>query len=293
MISEHDRLSAEVNHLKALLGDLEQEDWVGRKSLQRRLAQVEAELRRTSAVPTAPAAAVTFRGAPVEGSKGSEAKFTATALEKFTKLLGELANQTRARLVDAQSAPMPDFLLTGVATGSFGFVIEERNSTPETTVLQSAGDLLNASTDDDRFADALEDTDTQVLQSLTAFLTTLKAHGATVRVAGADWRAALDDDETLSAAIKRTQTAKDESEQRFRGTLVGLLPNDRRFEFRKHPSQEIVQGKFSAKTQRVKEAAFEAGFNKMGVATVRVRTFKRPWGDATRTSFELVDFEVE
>lgn len=37
---------------------------------------------------------------------------------------------------------------------------------------------------------------------------------------------------------------------------------------------------------------FLASINKRGTATVRVRTFVRPWGGATRTSYELLDFEA-
>jgi len=120
----------------------------------------------------------------------------------------------------------------------------------------------------------------------------LSSGGATVRFSGSAFRAGFDDDETLSDALRRVGSIKNEAEQVVNGLLSGLLPQDRRFEFAPEGGKEILKGIVPPEVfKRIGELLI-AGLRSRGQATLLVRSFEQPWSDEPRRTYQLLDFKV-
>src|SRR5208337_1305586 len=79
-------------------------------------------------IPPAPETiALTFRGAPVDGSRSITADFAGEALVAFNAAIGALAASfpaNGATLEPGHVAPNRALKIVGIATDSFGFVLE-------------------------------------------------------------------------------------------------------------------------------------------------------------------------
>ena len=125
---ELDFLRSEVATLKGFLTSLPSKRVIERMGLEHRLEEAEARLVELEWQPLGKPLAITFRGAPVEGTRSIDANFGSTALKAFIKAtdtvaasLGadELKERGRLPAVVNRSLRIVD-----TARGSFGFELE-------------------------------------------------------------------------------------------------------------------------------------------------------------------------
>ena len=233
---------------------------------------------------------MTFRGRPVHESQAIRADFAARALKATNSFFAAIGMHLRSQLDAASESLIPSLAVTGTARGSFGFELEESGIAETGSVLRAASELIEATKSDDAFAAALQDSNEDVVHALARFVRMLSSGGATVRFSGPAFRAGFDDDETLSDALRRVGSIKNEAEQVVNGLLSGLLPQDRRFEFAPEGGKEILKGIVPAEVFRRIGDRLIAGLRSQGQATVLVRSFEQPWSDGPRRTYQLLDF---
>jgi hypothetical protein len=241
---ELDSLSAEASSLDQLLGSrTAAEDPIGYFQYSQRLAELRDEISHMQDVAEHSASvALFFAGRPVIGSRGIRADFAGKAVEVFQDMVskrfaanevGELGQRGRIPLRSNS-----DLMLTDVARGSFGVVLEESVETvpfADTQLKVVLDEVVSSmqkavSVDGESFEELLEDIDNRYLRSLGAFFELLDESDATLRIVEGDNDRQLDGEE-IHRGRERTSAA--EIQERDDQQLVGvvyLLPAHRRFE---------------------------------------------------------------
>lgn len=204
-----------------------------KETLERQISELQTQ------VATGASLALFFGGLPVFGSRGIKADFGAKAIEQFqdvvTKRFAEFQGPigTRGPLKQADQA---DLMITDIARGSFGFVLEELNQdhlveSPLKHVVDDVIDLIyqTSAPDEGAFDSFVEAVDPRVLASLRSFFQILDGEGASMRIVE-DQREFSLPREAIARARSRTDTIEiSETEEPFEGKLY-LLPEGRKFE---------------------------------------------------------------
>ncbi len=238
---EIESLQADLATVKALLaGRTKEEDPLGWHQLSNRRRYLEEDLAKLTAEAChAAAVALYFGGRPVLGSRGIVADFGARAVEQFQTLVstqfGALDGPLAAK-GPIKAKGRTQFMITDVARGSFGFVLEEIGAeqmvdTPLKDVLERLLDTLyrTASTDEAAFEEAAEAIDDRLLASLRSFFKTLDDGGATLRLVENERDFFLNRD-AVSLGRERVEDLKiDESTAEVDGTLY-YAPKSGRFD---------------------------------------------------------------
>ncbi|MCD9554671.1 hypothetical protein GLP31_19585 [Photobacterium carnosum] len=237
-------LKIDIASVQRLLADAERYgDFIAKKTYINKLNQLNNELQSLEQeYITNACVGLFFDGDAVVGSKGILASFAGHSLESFQELVnkvfaynengslgarGIIANQTSSNL-----------MITGVAKGSFGFILNELSDQMELTetslkiTVDSVIELINDSTldDDSKFSLAIEKIDQRILQSLKNFFITLDKGNTTLRIVGDKKEYKLGHN-AISLARKRTEaTVINEEEKTKDLKLIGLLPESCRFE---------------------------------------------------------------
>ena len=145
-------LEAQRAELEALVIEAEADgDVVGRMNFETRLGVVKeklAELRRQD--DKIGEIALLFDGAPVYGSQTIDANFAAQALSYFQSIIttlfasslkGELAQRGKIK-----GSEMAALNIRGIATGSFGFILEEKNACQSSAIKTTVREALEEAT---------------------------------------------------------------------------------------------------------------------------------------------------
>lgn len=296
-------LSAEVAAVEALLGSRSAgDDPVGHFQFTQRLAELRQELERIGEAPDLTGSvALFFTGAPVVGSHGIKADFAGKAVEIFQDIVSKrfAANEV-GDLGGRGPVPMrssSDLLLTNVARGSFGVVLEENASnqplaeTELKVVLEEVIETIGlaAGEDAEPFEDLLERIDTRYLRSLGEFFKLLDEGDATVRLVEGE-----QDRQFTAIEIHRARerTGAAQIEERDNEHLVGrlyLLPAHRRFELTLD-SGEIIWGPVSGEFATAHLEAVRGLNNVVGKrwrVRARVRVVTRP-NRPPKTTYRLL-----
>lgn len=302
-----DALRSQVAALRALMQAAAGRDPLGSHSLSKRLAIVEAELAKVEGVQqNAANVALVFDGDPVRGSSAIEANFAGRALQDYQELIakhvaaegGQLAE--RGRLSDQinQQARMN---VTALVHGSFGFVLEEDSAgqlgmfeTPAQKAVRSVSDLLQevAAADGQLFEAKLDDLDIRIFQTLKRFIGTLHRARSTLRVAEEQRELKLDTFSVERAFERVSRVDVEETDDIVEGELLGLVPVQRRFDFRRGDDGEVVQGRVAANLsadylERIEREGLIAGGRWR--ATIRTKTVHHPDGRHASVSRTLID----
>lgn len=255
---QKDGLSAEIAALDNLLaGTSKEEDPVGWLQFSTRRAELQEELRRELSAPATNAnIALVFGGGPVFGARGILADFGGKAIDQFQALVsaqyaaldgpvgarGPLPQKEKAQLV-----------VSDVARGSFGFVLEEANSNAEMidTLVKIAVDKVAnllahvSSPDEEPFEEATETLDQRVLTALRTFVGTVDDAGATLKVVENKTEFLLARERIALARERLTAIDMDEGSEEISGTLY-ILPDAHRFELHPKDGGNSVRGSISA-----------------------------------------------
>ena len=240
---EGDALKADLAAVTALLAArTEDDDPVGWLQFSSRKADLETEIARIEFAPeTKATVALFFGGRPVFGSKGIAANFAGKAIDRYQDLLAK-------RYAALESGPLGDrgrvpthanaqMLITEVARGSFGFVLEEASETRSffdtrlKQIVEEISELIYrlSAADDDGFESVAETLDNRLLASLKEFFKTLDDAGATLKLVEGQKEYVLQREDIERAHARADSMEIGEQEQEATG-VVYLLPDSRRFE---------------------------------------------------------------
>ena len=300
-IQEHRRLLAEQTALQNLLDRLPSSSVIERRGLEFRKRKVEEILASRPPVVKEPAhVRLTFRGKPVVGSRGLLADFGAGAVKAFADAVAVVGASRDSSLKFRGAIPRREkygLLITGTASGSFGFDLEETSGddrfpqmSPVGTAVKRTISILEAAvgTDDEVLLDTVSDAHPRALGAIRTFLKKMAVQEATCALEFKGRTLRFSDVSEVRRVEKRlgSDHVLDE-EQRMTGCFLGVLPAKRRFEFRNEGTDRVVAG-------RIDPALKDAGaINEILNRSARITVVARRVGSAgsryVLLAYELAD----
>ncbi|MBI1220273.1 MAG: hypothetical protein GC186_17195 [Rhodobacteraceae bacterium] len=293
--------------LGALIRDADADgDIVGKLNFGARLEMVADELAALKARDAKVGeVAVLFDGAPVSGTSAIDASFAAQALTHFQRVItclfasnlrGQLASRGKIR-----GSSLAGLNIRELATGSFGFILEEKDArqssaikTPIRESLEEAAALFEEFTqeNDDNFLIEVDEIDPRVFLALAKFFRHLEKNYATLKTNFPDKLYSFDH-AGIERAFKRISATHVKIEPvLWTGTLVGLSPIKRTFDFKRDGGDEILSGKFS---HQVSQDYLERIENDNGItlgdrfdAKIEIGTIRKPDGTISVT-YTVID----
>jgi hypothetical protein len=299
---EREFLTADLSAVEELLGAAPLGDVLGRMSLEERRDEVRAALNEIDAHPEHEGrTALFFGGAPVIGSRGIDANFAAEALGKYQDLVTKVwALKEHGAL--AASGPVPArnesrLHITNVVHGSFGFELAEMQegalplgtSSLLEAVRSVTRALIAAGTSDDELADVAEDLDVRAFAALKEFFAALRRAHASFRVVAGDTDYEFNLQDVELAAERTEASRSEEQDVPIAGEFLAVLPEGRRFEFRKADGTTVrgrVADDLTADELRRMNATMA---NRHCTAHVRVVTLTRRGRTHTRHILQRLD----
>lgn len=260
MTQEYRQIRSEIAALEKMLMKLPKSSVIDRMSLEARKKSLEEELASQAMDVRRPLRVnLTFRGKPIVDSRGVFAEFGGAAVREFADAVAAVGASQIEPLGSRGVIPKREeyqMLITGTATGSFGFVLEEmpHHCTPalERSPLELAVDktmtILKASVGtDDELSEAVSEADPRALKALRDFLNTLSNQEAVCALEsrGESFRFS-DVGQVAQSASRLSEENIREEDRELRGQFLGVLPNRRTFEFLARDSDEIITGKVGA-----------------------------------------------
>lgn len=257
---EADALKVDLAAVDELLKEaIASGDPIGELQFSQRRDELEKQIRSLEEIPENTAGvALFFGGRPVVGSKGIATDFAGKVLDSFQDMLTKRFAASEAGLLGSRGPapfkPETQMMVTDVARGSFGFVLEEavtNASLTETALRHTLDELTDlvtrvASTDQQLFENAVENLDSRLLVSMRKFFGILDEAGATVRIVEGERDQSLDYIDIQRARLRIDAIEIKESENdSLVGELIGLLPEHRKFELRISGTGELIYGSVS------------------------------------------------
>lgn len=303
-------LTAERATISHLLGEARGvNDIVGVMQFESRLVEIDRELNELACLNiTRAAVAMYFGGPKVIGMHGIDADFASSVIGNFQDMVSK--SFTAMEIGDIGSrGPVPfraetNLMVTGVARGSFGFVLEELSDQSEafatslTVVVDNVASLIDeiATSDEDAFAERIASIDSRLISASKKLFGTLSNAEATMRLVEGDREVNLGRAE-VERGRRRTEFLEIEENPGviLTGLLLGLLPQHRRFEFQLS-SGEMISGAVASDASRaVNEQLIGQISNPIGKkwrAEFSVRTVARR-GMPSRTYYTLIRLHSE
>ncbi|WP_447979041.1 hypothetical protein [Candidatus Nitrospira bockiana] len=298
---EIDGLLAEEAGLRVLLTEAQRvNDPIGEMQYEDRLEEIKEQVQRLQlAQPPTASVALFFSGKPVQGSVGISSDFAGRILRGYQDLIAKAF--VKAELGGmGERGPVPlkqntTLMVTGVAHGSFGFVLDEISDqteihdTPLKEAVSSASALLEgvSAINERTFEEVSCELDARTLAALQKFLSDLDSEGATVRIVEDDRELALDASAIRRGRMRTEATEIEESPVQIEGVLEGFLPDHRRFELKGldgHPYYGAVT-KEAVEQFRSGEVALGKRCS-AGITIRSVRSLNKP----TRLAYRLMKF---
>ncbi|RAZ81940.1 hypothetical protein [Cereibacter johrii] len=257
-IRRKDALLSEIGEVKAILERIPSENVIDRFGLESRLAELEAELAQLpDRIQEPERLSLTFRGEPVRGSSAISADFAGSASSAFVDAFSAIIAGLKGHL--KYSGPIPDkvsvpLMITGVATGSFGFEMELPNLQGEFFEERvSAGDAVeilrellrvSAKGTDDDISDIVEEIHPRAVRKVADFLSEVSKKGAWCGLEFRDSYFKYSSLDELKKSEKRLRKENiSETEETYFGEFQGFLPQGRNFEFVVSDHSGIIRGR--------------------------------------------------
>ncbi len=255
-------LSAEKKQLEAILEEIPADDVIERASFEARLARVDEGLSNLTPSSPVKKASLTFRGAPVIGSRAIAADFTARVTSLFNDAVAAIAAGLQDNLKYMGKIPHKKdnrLFITGTAIGSFGFEFEvpasdtEDDLFPESSPAAEALDRLlkvfeiTASGDDEALAEVVDEIHPRAVKKIAEMLdyTAKERAWCGLSFAGHSFRFRDHQQLETAAARVREDNIKERTEE-IEGVFTGVLPKSRHFEFRSLDGTKDIKGRVSA-----------------------------------------------
>lgn len=300
-----DSLKAELVSVKALLQSaLDIDDPIGEMQYTHRKQELESKIRELEEQHHCGARlALFFGGKPVLGSLGINAGFAGPVLEKYQTIVskvysymerGELGTRGKVAFLGDN-----DLMVTDLAKGSFGFVLEEADNQLMDTAVKAAVEHVSTmlqkcgSDSEDSFEEVIDEIDKRVLDALGEFFAHLHKSEASVRLVDDNDEFTLDLSSIDRACQRIKSTQIDEDTTRGAVTLIGFLPEHRRFEA-KLPTGESIHGTATpeAAAQFHELAMKHRVLQQTWELEIQKRVFKAR-NAQERVSYKLIEFYFE
>lgn len=301
-----EEVAAELATVRSLLDQARDAgDLLGARQFERKATTLTQELHALSEMRDRMAsAALFFAGPKVLGSRGIDAEFAGDALERFQDLVSKAFARRETGSLGARGPVAvrgeSRLMVTAVARGSFGFVLEEVGDQEEairtqlSEVVEDIVDLVAKVADpaEDVFLEAVSEMDSRLLISARQFFNSLSAAQASLRIVEGDREITLARDD-VQRAKERTEGLEvvEQDAVQLRGVLFGLLPAHRRFEFVLEDTGENISGNVASTTSKEMGDQLLGGlFNPIGrkwIGEFDVREVTRP-GRPSRRFYTLL-----
>lgn len=255
---------SEIKELESILASMPEEDVIERRTFEARLHKVSKEFESTIATVEPERTRLTFRGAPVFGSSAVAAEFGAKAAGLFADAFSTIAAGHISRINLA--GPIPNkiksqLMITGVATGSFGFEFELPRLDP-TLFSETGGSVESLEAlislfertvqgTDDEVAEVVHSVPPRALKKIVEFLGLLSKRGAWcgLEFKGRFFR--YNDLEEIKIAKERLSDSNVRHETKvFIGNFEGSLPKTRTFQFKPFDYDEPIIGRFDPSVEK-------------------------------------------
>lgn len=287
-----DAISSDLAAVKKLLArKTEDSDPIGFLQFSIREQELEQQLAELAEAPhTRASLAVFFGGSPVQGSRGVRADFAGKAVNLIQDLVAkQFATLERGALAGVGRLPLrgnSDLLITDLARGSVGIVLEEAetNESLTTSELSVAVQKVTEDISETAMADAtafeelLGEVEPRYFASLTELFKLLDDSHATARFVEAEQDFELDTT-AIHRGRERTEAAitNDDDAVRFEGRLY-LLPTQRKFELTVLGTGEAIHGNVSREfaSAHLEQLRADNVVNHDWAVRMRVRTISRP-----------------
>lgn len=244
--SRNAMMASELAMLEEMIESIDADRVIERVGLQARRDAIAKELESLSAEPRR--VTLTFKGTPVRGSHSIHGDFGGKAAALFSEAVATLDADIATSLGGGGPLPNGDarqLQIVGTAIGSFGFEFElPAAETP--TLPGVVGDSMVEAVertisvireanggDDETFSELLGTIHPRATKKLRAFVKHVVDRGARFAVQFGDQRANVSDDGEGSAILDALDEEHIVQEEvTLSATLIGILPEARRFEAR-------------------------------------------------------------
>lgn len=286
-------LESELSALEAMIAESKGIDPLGSLSLSDRADEVRLQIEQLGEKKHHADVTLLFYGKPVDGSKGIDAEFAGKALQSYQSALSKHMNSLAGRAL-GQRGPVPERNLSrmnvvDVVHGSFGFQLEEDNEELQflDTSLKDAVHAISsilrdiASPSDADFENVIEEIDSRTFLSVKTLIELLRNEEAKFKIIESDSEQEFDSVKIERAYQRVESTEVTDIAEQIEGTLVGILPVARRFEFHLRGTKEIISGPIDARLSTDFLERIENDEQFVGRdwrASVRIRTVRRPDG---------------
>ncbi|MEJ6067027.1 hypothetical protein MT378_04625 [Psychrobacter sp. 16-Bac2893] len=255
--NDYNKLLAEKSTLESLIEETPPYAIVDRMSLESRLKSVKAAISKVDTRRLVKKTIFTFRGKPVHKSYGITAEFSGKAIDSLNNMIASVVASLNNNL--RFSGPIPNreqhqLLITGTATGSFGFELElpepdydllaGRNGTEE--AIDDIQKLLQYGIDgtDEQISDVINEIHPRAVRKVYDFLELMFRSEALFAMEFNKNLTRIDSQEVLKKLITRLSEENiNEFIEEYKGQFQGVLPNSRTFEFMEYSDKTLIKGK--------------------------------------------------
>ncbi|WP_272521101.1 hypothetical protein [Providencia sp. PROV202] len=233
---------SERSQLLSMLESMDEGDVISRMSLEYRLSQLDEEIENANLNIHSPAKAViTFKGDPVLGTVGISSTFGAKILKAFNSAIAQVSTSLTSVTGTHRIEPM---IITGIAKGSFGFVLEEPargdvldfdEKSITSLSLEKTYKILSSaiSGDDELLANELEAIDENSIKKIREFIDILVKEKTIFTIKNSDFSLVVRNPQQLETISYKLSVDNIKEEiKTLDVTFTGVLPNKRRCEFK-------------------------------------------------------------
>ncbi len=257
---EYTFTASEITQLEHILSILPESRVVERMGLEYRLAKAKQRLEGVS-IPNPPQSIhLGFLGRPIVDGEGIEANFGGKASTLFADSVAITTAGSTGQLEDAGPIPrkgLSQQLIVGVSRGSFGFEIElpasagnkddpgEPNNAAQEAV-EMIQNLLTVALEgkDDELAELTGVMHPRSVAKVAEFVGLMKNNGAGVEIGFRGRETSLRNSSEVEKVSRRLAERNiQQKTETMTGTLIGLVPARRMFEFSSQEGGDPIEGR--------------------------------------------------
>ena len=257
---EYEFTASEITQLEYILSIMPQDRVVERIGLEYRLEKARQRIQGMPIPPRPRSVHLTFQGSPVADGLSIDTSFAGRATTTFAEYTALGVAAATGELHDTGDIPrraLGQQRVSGVTRGSFGFEIELLPPTgveepqgptdsPAERAVTALQDLLEVSLEgtDEELAGLKDQMHPRAVRKVADLIELLRTNQAQVTIGFRDREVALSNPGEVEDVAKRLagQEIRDETNT-VNGTLIGMVPGRRLFEFQISGSGEHIEGR--------------------------------------------------
>ena len=284
---EYRYVASNITKLEEILRIMPEDRQVERMGVEYMIAKARSELEGVPIPPRPVAVNVAFSGEPVS-RQGIDAAFAGKTTTAFAELTAITIAASTGPLEDTGGIPhrgLGQQLISGVTAGSFGFQIQLPPSVPAesggprpTSTAESAietiQDLLEGAltAGDNDLAELTARIHPRAVKKMAEFLSIVKNNRAQTSVALNGRVVGLKNTSEVERATSRLAPANiEESTIEVIGTLIGVIPLRRRFQFANTATDDTLEGRVGMEIPDLYELAAQYTNRRVAASMRRIR----------------------